>query len=375
MKIKIIIFCLFFIIGFTKIGKSHNTVAPYNILISLSPKDSQVIKTQYPVFTWKDSTNNGGILKKYKLWINNNLADSVFVPQTSVTLNTPLADGKYTWFVSVYDTSGNQIANSKTITFFIDTHPPAKFMLISPVNGDTSTDCILEFVWHQSSFSTGLLAKYQFNISGLPSVTVAPTDTVLDYPYYLPNGTYSWFVTVYDLAGKTTNSDTLSFTKNGNVNTIWGYLEYDNIFNTRLNNVKLTLVDYSNNVIATTTTNNAGYYAFDNIGNGSYSIKGVIDIPAGGINPTDALEINRYYIKLYHFADDLKKAAADVNADGKINPLDAILVNRFYIKLISGLPAGKWLFSNNTFIINCDLTLQVNLRAICVGDVDGSFKP
>ena len=79
---------------------------------------------------------------------------------------------------------------------------------------------------------------------------------------------------------------------------------------TKLTKVSLTLTDeIKGTIVAITTSDNNGYYQFTKIGNGSYTIQSVTNEAVGGIDPTDALLINEYYIKLYQFVDDLKKQA------------------------------------------------------------------
>ena len=92
-----------------------------------------------------------------------------------------------------------------------------------------------------------------------------------------------------------------------------------------------------------------------------------------GCNPVDALMVNRYYVGLIKsFGDALMKLAADVNNDGKINPIDALTINRRYVGLIKKFSIPDWLFESPTVIVTDSSVLQ-KIKAICAGDVNGSY--
>lgn len=153
-----------------------------------------------------------------------------------------------------------------------------------------------------------------------------------------------------------------------------GIVSYDNSIGSPLKNVTLALKNKSDVIISTTTTDSTGYYKFANLDTGKYSISAAYNKSVGDINPVDALLANRNYLKLYNFPDNLKAKAADVNADTKVNPVDALLINRFYLKLVSSFNAGKWVFESPAITINSGNVTQ-NMKGLCVGDVNGSFKP
>jgi len=94
----------------------------------------------------------------------------------------------------------------------------------------------------------------------------------------------------------------------------------------------------------------------------------------GGGTPVDALNINRYYLNMVTFKDNLRKIAADLNSDNKINPLDALLVNRRYIKGINSFKPGDWVFIPEIIVVDGS-SVSKNFKTICYGDVDGSYKP
>ncbi len=155
---------------------------------------------------------------------------------------------------------------------------------------------------------------------------------------------------------------------------IYGQLYYDNMFKTPMNNTIIFLKNSEGIIIDSLTTDISGYYRFINIRNGKYLLNPVIFKKWGGVNPIDALFVNRYYIRLVNFKNILMKKAADVNNDKSINPSDALTINRRYIKILNSFKSGDWLFDNDTLIIN-RADLLYNIKASCFGDVNGSYIP
>ena len=159
-----------------------------------------------------------------------------------------------------------------------------------------------------------------------------------------------------------------------NAYNISGTLTYDNLENTPINNTSVTLLSTDDFILSYNTTNDSGKFLFNNVIQGTYYILPDITKAWGGGNPVDALMVNRYYIKAYNFQDDLLKQAADVNADGKINPVDALLINRRYIKAINSFVAGNWIYGIDSINV-VDSNRVYNFKAVCVGDVNGSYSP
>ena len=153
-----------------------------------------------------------------------------------------------------------------------------------------------------------------------------------------------------------------------------GTITYDNTANTPIQLADVNLRDALNSIIATTTTDHTGYYSFNAIPNGNYTIEIIANYTWGGVNTTDALLVNRYYIGIYNFKDLLTKKAADVNIDNNINTLDALFIIRRYIQMTSSFKAGDWLVDDNNINVNGQ-NITKNIKMICTGDVDGSYIP
>ena len=161
-----------------------------------------------------------------------------------------------------------------------------------------------------------------------------------------------------------------------NVN-IAGYMSYDNPYLTRLNGVALQLRNSSNAIVGNTVTINnpangePGYYAFSNVPNGTYSISGSYNGTWGGNNATDALLIQMFIIGNYAL-NPFHQIIADVNASMTISGLDALYIKLRTIGSINSYPAGDWKIKDTTFT---SPNTSLNLIALCVGDVNGSFIP
>jgi hypothetical protein len=152
---------------------------------------------------------------------------------------------------------------------------------------------------------------------------------------------------------------------------------YDNAYATGLNNVNVRLKNPTTGALIATAVTTPdglgapGYYLFTNINPGSYRL--VADFPTGtwgGNNATDALIIDLNIINswpLYWLRDTV----ADVNASHTITGFDALLIKERVVGLIPSYPAGDWKFTDTTF--TQVLASNVNLRALCVGDVNGSY--
>ncbi|MBP7497402.1 MAG: hypothetical protein KA792_07045 [Bacteroidales bacterium] len=153
-----------------------------------------------------------------------------------------------------------------------------------------------------------------------------------------------------------------------------GYIFYDNKQNTPIAKSKVYLLTLEGKTLDSSLTDSTGFYKFINIQGGTYMLSCMPIAKWGGVNPIDALAINRYFIGLYKFVFSLRKQAADVNADLKVNPLDALIINRRFIGILSKYPSPDWLCKSNPVTLNGS-DVQFDFRAICFGDIDGSHIP
>lgn len=154
---------------------------------------------------------------------------------------------------------------------------------------------------------------------------------------------------------------------------IQGKLVYDNVFFSPLNSGTVVLADSLGAQLATTNVNAAASYLFQNLANAPYILRGTTNKPWGGVSSADAFLINNY------FADStlltgLKVKAADVNNDGAINGTDALLTLQRAVNNISSFVTGDWAYSVDTLRM-AGQNISFNVRAICMGDVNGSYEP
>jgi len=190
-----------------------------NIFNLTSPTNNQIVNLPTPNFTWQattDSTGGSG-MRKYQLLINGVVnQDSIPITQTTVAPKNALAQGAYTWSVKAYDNVGNVRQSTQTNTFYVDWGNPTAFTLVTPLDNSILTITKPEFKWHKSTDVGSGIGKYELNISGQTPISILPTDTTKLLTSNLPNGSYTWYVKAYDVAGGFTSSNTQTFTINAN---------------------------------------------------------------------------------------------------------------------------------------------------------------
>lgn len=120
-------------------------------------------------------------------------------------------------------------------------------------------------------------------------------------------------------------------------------------------------------------TDASGKYKFDSLEADEYSDSLIIKKDCGGINASDAYLISRYFVGLAEFTP-LQKAAANVNGGG-VNASDSYEILRLFVGKIDNFKAGTWVWDPDTFKLNEPKNYQINIAALCYGDVNGSFSP
>ncbi len=189
----------------------------------------------------------------------------------------------------------------------------------------------------------------------------------------LTNGVYIYSVTVTNSSGcQGIDSIKITVEKQSGYK-VNGFITYDNNLSTPLKKGMIYLCSPENLKLDSSKLDTLGYYNFNKVQNGIYKITAKISQTWGGATPVDALYLNRTYIGLYSFKDDLKKQAADVSFDNKISPVDALLINRRYIKALNSFKSGDWVFENATITVNGS-NVTTNFKTICFGDVNGDYK-
>jgi hypothetical protein len=175
----------------------------------------------------------------------------------------------------------------------------------------------------------------------------------------------------------------LGVNANGTLNDLWstkpvaadisGVVSYANTPATLLSNVTVKLVQ-GTNVIDSTITTSAGYYSFSNVPGGTYSIVCSTSKPWGGVNSTDGLMITHHFVGLTVLSG-INLKAGDVNNSSTVNAVDAQLCAKRFVGIINSFDAGNWAFEQPSLTISTTLNQTVNIKALCFGDVNGSFIP
>ena len=154
------------------------------------------------------------------------------------------------------------------------------------------------------------------------------------------------------------------------VGRVTGTLTYDNTAATAMTNSTIALSGASTGSQGTAT---GAAFGFDRVVNGNYGLTFSTNKPWGGVSASDALIVNRHTVGSITLAG-IRLRAADVNNSSSVTSGDALLINRRAAGLLTSFTAGNWAYSNNTGFVNND-TVVVNAKAICFGDVNGSYVP
>lgn len=97
-----------------------------------------------------------------------------------------------------------------------------------------------------------------------------------------------------------------------------------------------------------TTVN--GWFRFEGLSEGNYTVTPSCDDDAPGVDVTDAVTILRYLAGLVEFSP-YQLIAADVNCDCRVSISDVVKILR-YITKIEDLPCGNWAFVERSFAID-----------------------
>ena len=193
------------------------------------------------------------------------------------------------------------------------------------------------------------------------------------------DSTATYEVTVID-ANTCVNTDNINVAVN--CFTLTGTLNYPNSQSSPIVGAEMTLLDKYNNIINLpshgtgnfVTTDVNGNYTFTKVPMGLYYVKPTITLPHGGlVQGVDGYLILQYFAKLLTF-DNIRFKAADVNADGVINAADGLSIDARAQGLTNFFPAGDWAYEYNLISIS-NQDFNHLIKAMCYGDLDGSYVP
>ena len=160
------------------------------------------------------------------------------------------------------------------------------------------------------------------------------------------------------------------------VTTLYGTVSYHNDGIRVLPDVTVLLYDVNGSLVATTITDEYGYYEFPDLPYGVYTLTGTCDLPAGGVSVISGLKVLQH-INGQQLLSPIEQLAADVNGDGQITGFD--FANILVSHLVHGnpFPAGEWIFEEITFELDemKSSNSEKGIGGTSTGDVGGAFEP
>lgn len=169
---------------------------------------------------------------------------------------------------------------------------------------------------------------------------------------------------------------------------ISGYYYYHNSAETPLNNISITLMQGSS-TIANDISEPDGYYEFNGVCPGTYEVTSSTVKPVGGINSTDAVQVNGWGISPTPI-EKVRFKAGDVIVSNTVNSADAGRILQYFVT--TGIPpfsGSAWAFwkagdliGNNPMTDGANPVITVttadvvqNFYGLVAGDFNRSFTP
>lgn len=128
-------------------------------------------------------------------------------------------------------------------------------------------------------------------------------------------------------------------------------------------------------IIDSVITDVDGYYEFENVIAGTYTITFSTSQPEGGIELSDAFLVMLKLLNLYTF-NEIEFLAADVNGSGTITWGDYFMILVGYLNQGNPFPIGPWVFESITTPIPTESrSVYLTGGGSSSGDVNGSLQP
>ena len=270
-------------------------------------------------------------------------------------------------------------------------------VLVDPttVGGTVSGDTLVCYGSHVSALTlsghTGTVQKWQYSTNGSSWIDMdSQTATTYTAVNLLADTWYRAVVKSGTCLVENSASHKISVFTNYKIS---GYVKYENNPHTPLNGLKVTL--RKNGVVqgAPVTTSATGYYEFAGLVNGTFNIQVTSADPSGlwqtwgGVNNTDYLLTAKHAAGTSFLSDTppVIRVAASVKLPLiLINTVDADAIKKastFGWGSPSYFDIPKWVFSGvnqanriDTFALTC-ANVTRDIRALCAGDVNGSYVP
>jgi prepilin-type N-terminal cleavage/methylation domain-containing protein len=178
-----------------------------------------------------------------------------------------------------------------------------------------------------------------------------------------------------------------------------GNITYANLANSSMSNVTITLKQDGKTMYTTTTLAKAGDYSFPTVAQGTYDVYFSKSENAGGINSTDAAQLNSWVTN--HYFGGIRILAGDVYQNSSKSTITAEDSNAIMNYFMTGgnppFPVGQWVFTksenvdtsyadfpipfatsggfSNISITIKDSDLVQNFVSLAFGDVNKSYTP
>ena len=149
------------------------------------------------------------------------------------------------------------------------------------------------------------------------------------------------------------------------------HINYQNAQNTNITNTAFYLMQ-AFVPIYTFNTGTTGTVQQANMIPGVYDVLIDCQKPWGGGNAVDALLIMKHFTGLITLSG-MGLKVADVDNSGAVNSVDALLVLKRFVGIINSFPAPDWQYDTDAISIAANGMTNVQIKALCSGDVDGSY--
>jgi len=343
--------------------------------VPVSPASNSTGQPTTVTLVWHKALN----AQKYVVDVARDAAFNTIVVRDTVTSDTTklvtglLNNTQYFWKIVSINSAGSS-PNSAVWNFTTIAAAPLPPVIIAPANNAVGIPSSTLFLWYASATAASyhlqistdsLFATFFYRDSTL-------TDTLKAIPGLANSTVYYWRICAKGAGGTGNWSPVARFTTSAPSSTIVGSLTYANGARTPLTDVKIILSN-SINKIDSTVTGAGGAFTFYNVPNGVYTLSESTSKEWNGVNSTDALLIRRYLSGL-GILDSLQIKCADVNGNGSLNSTDALIIRRRLAGAISNFTVPDWVFENPTLSLSGS-AVNLSLRALCTGDVNGSYTP
>jgi hypothetical protein len=137
--------------------------------------------------------------------------------------------------------------------------------------------------------------------------------------------------------------------------------------------VEATLYDASGSVAGVATTDENGYFSFNNVQEGIYQVGFETNLEGATVGINDALNVLYYHLGLLNFTP-IQLLAMDVTADGQVNMADFNYILVQYFIYGQDFPVGEWVFEQAE-VSTSSREGDITIGGSRTGDTEGILVP